>query len=232
MWCLAGLFLLVSLKDLVSGAVKGSHDGGSKVPETTNMTVVSHVVNLDLPTAEENELKDTYAEVHTYSKLNVDLRASLGSSFTICSTVSSPVPAKLVFFSLLNHKGDFLLSAGFYTEFIGAELTPALQVLDQYWWSKPILAPVFPQQWVRSCLAVSTKSGRVQWVVGGRLVEDRMVETLKETDANMPRDLSGKVLLGVSKHYYNNKWHTVDRDTNAPSKTDTLASLGLLFLFA
>ena len=55
---------------------------------------------------------------------------------------------------------------------------------------------VFPNQWVRSCLALSTQSGLLQWVVDGQLVEDTMLDSLKEAAANRPSDLTDKLIIG------------------------------------
>ena len=118
MWRLVSLLLLVILKHQVSGVGVGSDAGSINTPEATrcltNMTVVSHVFMKESP--EEKEPKNEIAEVHTYAKLEEDLKANLGSSFTVCSSVSSPMPSKQMFFSLLGQNGDFL-AAGFFSSF-------------------------------------------------------------------------------------------------------------------
>ena len=52
---------------------------------------------------------------------------------------------------------------------------------------------MFPNQWVRSCLAFNTLSGSVQWVARGELVDN---STFSEITNNAPTDLSGKLILG------------------------------------
>ena len=52
---------------------------------------------------------------------------------------------------------------------------------------------IFPNQWVRSCLAFNTSSGLVQWVARGELVDN---STIAGITNNVPKDLSGKVVLG------------------------------------
>ena len=59
---------------------------------------------------------------------------------------------------------------------------------------------VFPHQWLRSCLAVSTQSGLLRWVVDGVLVEERLATELKENAEKRPTNLTGRVLLGTYKH--------------------------------
>ena len=63
--------------------------------------------------------------------------------------------------------------------------------------SNQSLPLVFPHQWVRSCLAVSTESGLLRWVVDGQLVEDRLADTLIQKEQKRPTDLTGKLLLGA-----------------------------------
>ena len=58
---------------------------------------------------------------------------------------------------------------------------------------------VFPYQWVRSCLAVSTESDLVRWVVDGHLVEDIMVDSIRNASANRPTDITGNIVLGAGQ---------------------------------
>ena len=53
---------------------------------------------------------------------------------------------------------------------------------------------VFPNQWVRSCLAIDTVSDMIQWVVDGKLIENNTIPEL--TDA-VPINLNGKIILGA-----------------------------------
>ena len=57
------------------------------------------------------------------------------------------------------------------------------------------LPPVFPYQWVRSCMAINTESGLVQWVVDGTIVENKIIEELKNP-LNRPTNLDGNLILG------------------------------------
>ena len=56
-----------------------------------------------------------------------------------------------------------------------------LKILGQGYNSNISIPLVFPHQWVRSCLAVSVK-----WVVDGQLVEEVVVDTLKEAVDDPP----------------------------------------------
>ena len=50
-------------------------------------------------------------------------------------------------------------------------------------------------QWVRSCMAINTESGLLQWVVDGALVENNIVDQIKDT-MNRPTNLVGNLILG------------------------------------
>ena len=61
---------------------------------------------------------------------------------------------------------------------------------------------VFPNQWVRSCLAIDTVSGMIQWVVDGKLIENNTIPALT---AAVPINLNGKIILGAmpsSKYWW------------------------------
>ena len=62
---------------------------------------------------------------------------------------------------------------------------------------------MFPNEWVRSCLALNTVSGLVQWVARGELVDN---STLPDITQNVLTDLSGKVVLGSFYHSGKAKW--------------------------
>ena len=61
-------------------------------------------------------------------------------------------------------------------------------------WAKMDTMWMFPNQWVRSCLALKTLSGSVQWVARGELVDNG---TLPGISKNVPTNLSSKVILGT-----------------------------------
>ena len=54
--------------------------------------------------------------------------------------------------------------------------------------------PVFPNQWVKSCIALNTVSGSFQWVARGVLVENN---TYAGITRNVPTDLTGRIILGA-----------------------------------
>ena len=62
---------------------------------------------------------------------------------------------------------------------------------------------MFANQWVRSCLALNTLSGMVQWVAQGELVDN---STFPGITNNVPIDLSGKLILGSYYRTDISKW--------------------------
>ena len=199
MWCIFCLVLFSCM-----GCAESSQIDGSKYGSSTALPVVSHVVCAIPNDCLSTERKATYLEMSTYAQMKEDPKASLGSSFTICSTVGSPIPGAQIFFSLLGQNGDQFLSV-WLINFFQAYPSVGLAVGDEEFSHPDQTFPVFPFQWVRSCLAVDTESGKVILVVDGQVVQERQVEALKNS-ANSPKDLSGKILLGT--HKYSKIWLT------------------------
>ena len=132
--------------------------------------------------------KKTLGDIQTLAILANDPHASLPSSFTICSTVMdvlSKKPNEQMFFNLLGNDGKQLLSAMMFDVRLYATKVVSGKI-----------PPVFPYQWVRSCMAINVTSTMIQWVVDGRLVENSTIDVLKNS-SNMPTDLSGKIFLGA-----------------------------------
>ena len=78
---------------------------------------------------------------------------------------------------------------------------------------------VFPNQWLRSCLALNTVSGLVQWVARGELVDN---QTLTGITNNVPTDLSGKLILGSYYDTYFAKWY---ESSNKLTKLEIFSSV-------
>ena len=144
--------------------------------------VVNHEFCSSCLSEEENEWKETLEEVHTYAQLKKDHRADLPSSFTVCSGAMTTYGRKQMLFNLSGKKGNkwlgpFMQVGEDKTSFYHGE------------WAKVKLPPVFAHQWVRSCMAVNSESGLLQWVVDGTVVEDTTVAHVEDTK-NKPTDLT------------------------------------------
>ena len=158
-------------------------------------------------------------DVDTYSELKYDPRASLPSSFTVCVSVLvttnnlSPSLFTLLgndkqpwFAAKISQKVSFLGRKFFYT------VSNQYVKIDTMW--------MFPNQWVRSCLALNTLSGSVQWVARGELVDN---STFSEIKDNVLTDLGGKVILGSFYQTLSSKakWH---KSSNKVTKLEIFSS--------
>ena len=59
--------------------------------------------------------------------------------------------------------------------------------------------PLFPNQWIRSCMAVNTTSGLIHWVVEGSLVLNQNFIEVKNSKSR-PMNLSRKLILGAQSY--------------------------------
>ena len=142
--------------------------------------------------------KKSYKQLPAYAVLSNDHKASFGPSFTICSSSSNPDGYYQVLFALLGQDGNLVIGAHMLNDVDRATLF--LVFGNNVAHSPNISVPlVFPYQWVRSCLAMSGQSGHVQWAIDGRVVENTTLEVLQEEAENIPKNLAGKLLLGVNR---------------------------------
>ena len=143
------------------------------------------------------ERKQSLSEVHSYAELKMNSQHPLPSSFTICSSVMTTYGTDhyLMFFGLLGTDQNQWLSAALYVHesknVLSTILFYGIKNADKK------LPPVFPYQWVRSCMAINTESGLVQWVVDGTLVENKIIDEIKDP-LNRPTNLVGNLILGTN----------------------------------
>ena len=154
---------------------------GHRIAKTATNHVVNHEFCLACLSEDEKKWKENLKDVHTYAELKNDHRADLPSSFTICSSVMTTYGSKQILFNVLGNDGNSWLESF---------LTVDDKTSFMFWKSADVrLAPVFAHQWVRSCMAVNSESGILQWVVDGTLVEDATVAHIEDTK-NKPTDLT------------------------------------------
>ena len=164
--------------------------------QAVKLAVISHGICQSCP-AHVSSLKD----IDTYSELKNDPQASLPSSFTICVSVlvTSDDQNPSLFTLLGNDERPWFSPMIQQFDFVGKQFyyaTPNQNV-------KFDTMRMFPNQWVRSCLALDTLSGLVQWVARGELVDN---STLAGITNNVPTDLSGKLILGSVYFTFRVKW--------------------------
>ena len=162
---------------------------------------------------EDKLVKQTLKEVHTFAELKHDPRASLPDSFTVCSSILTTGCGSdrwSTFFTILDNNKTQLL-APMYKH--GMYKNGSIESLFMLTFSKTTSGMVigktsslFPNQWIKSCLAINTTSGLIHWVVEGTLILTMISEEVKKSQT---RDLSKKVVLGSRS--YTDIWYAVSQ---------------------
>ena len=170
---LAGRLLLLILTFAEVTKMNSAMGEGTneRIPEEQNnrtrtlTKVVNHAFcNSDL-TEEDKMAKKTLEEVHTYAELKYDPHVSLPDSFTICSTTmttSCPSTRWPTFFALLDNNRTLILAPAFKPGSISSHLLVYFhkgtkEKLGQ-------ISPLFPNQWIRSCMAINLVDSPTQLV--------------------------------------------------------------------
>ena len=203
------------LRTQASDKLRTSNIESSKM---RGLSSTNQVVNLEFCTSclneTQREWKATLEEVHTYAKLKTAPKNDLPSLFTLCINVMTTYGSKQTLFTLAGKDGNRWLAA-------------QMQVDDNmtrfmHWdWAQVKLPHVFAYQWVSSCMAVNSETGLLQWVVDGTLVENVIVDQVKDRK-NMPTDISGKIVLGAWQWSGSKKWQA--RTTNQVSKLNIFST--------
>ena len=178
----------------------------------TKLLVINHEVCQTCPPS-VSSLKDNF----TYSELKNDPRAALPSSFTIfVSALVTTDNLSPVLFTILGNDGHPWFSAMITqdSDFVGKQffypVTFQYTKIDTMW--------MFPNQWVRNCLALDTLSGNVVWVARGELVDNT---TFARITNKVPTDLTGKVILGA---LYNTQKEMWQQNSNKLTKVEIFSS--------
>ena len=186
------LLLLVLCESLINvqGQSTKGPDGKDEMLEGSTY-VISHLSNENCFPADKDNFTSTEEADPTYAEL---AKLSLPSSFTICSMIMvSQCTNTAQFFALLDENGDNFISALLHQSWAAFRLNVG---------GNPYIPPgvinstLFPEQWLRSCLAVQTDTGSLQWVVDGLVVEDTIFE---EIHKDMDKQANLRILLGRLK---------------------------------
>ena len=148
-----------------------------------NINVVSFV-NPDL---EIGSFKKSLDDIPSLALLANDPRATLPESYTICSDIMTVFSSRmnfLMFFNLLGSDGEQLLPAVTFGEILYTTRVASGQI-----------PTIFPNQWVRSCMAIDTVSGMINWVIDGNLIENNTIPVLKGSKTHV--NLNRKIILGA-----------------------------------
>ena len=193
---------------LITTARASSEDNCSSGRSSEKCTyVVNHsFCEANLP-PEDMEGKKFLEEVHAYAELKHDPRSNLPDSFTICSAIMAPNCQSFwlpLFFAVLDNNFEYVMAPA-----LRMSLDSKLRIDFSTWSTDAIfneIPPTFPNQWIRSCLAINSASGSIDWVVEGVLILSLTSEKLKDT-LKIPKNLSGKLILGAQP--YAGKWKSV-----------------------
>ena len=190
----ANLLLLQLLGSIVTHGHGASTVDATKGGKCNGQEI--NVLNFVSSDSEIGTFWQSLDDVPSLAILENDLRGALPKSFTICSdimSVFSTVPARLMFFNLLGRDGNQIL--------------PALMADIRFFTTKVAsgqIPTVFPYQWVRSCMAIDSSTGMIQWVVNGNLVENSTIDILQGD--KIPPNLSGNVILGAYQTSSTKSW--------------------------
>ena len=176
-----------------------------------NLTpVVSHLLCEGDKTLciEEIKGKNALEDVHTYAALKYDPHIPLPEAFTICSTLMTTTGAFhwWVFFNLLGKDGKQLMAPYVFSEDgeNGLETSFFVTVSERSKTPMSIEIPqVFPHQWVKSCTAINTTSGLIQFVLDGVSV---LTVNPEEIQGSSPT-LTGNLILGALN--FGGHWYSV-----------------------
>ena len=198
-------FSYMCFVSLISSAISNGNLADQRTRAVTNTDVVSHTFCEGNLPAEVTMKKRTLKEVHTYAELKHDPHSSLPPAFTVCSTILITTCQSFywpIWFNILDNQGGQLITA--YLRQSTFEST--LRILFSRESTKIIkgmIAPLFPNEWTRSCMAINTTSGLIDWVVEGAHVLTFVSEEITNK-GKLPQSLTKKLILGA--RYYGGYW--------------------------
>ena len=165
-------------------------------------TTRTKIKTLSSPATEDSAFRNSWRELETYALLKRDSKSSLSDNFTICAMMFSSNNVEHFPLTLLGADDDLLIKTYIDNSEAGLVNTSKVGLSIQnrkYHSNSNTLPMVYPGEWVKSCLALSMKSGSIKWVLDGLLVIDTTSASLSALADNLPVDLSRKILIGVTK---------------------------------
>ena len=156
----------------------------------------------------EAKYEASYKGTETWAMLENVAELKLPNNFTICSAISRDVIDGYGFFTLLGkNKNEPFLSAFLYDDNLedcdfANCMSHLCYTIGGHYECVPDKVPIsYPNEWVYSCIALSTYSNfaHIVWVVQGIVVENNTLET----DGNQPQQLVDRMILGECKNRTN-----------------------------
>ena len=203
--------------------------------ETTNETsergkiettkVISAITGNSDP--DKSIFKKTLKDLKTYAVLKNDLKGSLPADFTICSTVFISKHFNHFPLILIGTDEEIFFKSFIYSTGLVNTSVVGLSIQDvEYHRDESKIPKVFPDQWLKICVGLSTVSGSIKMVVDGILVHDIISETLKNSANKVPTNLSGKITIGVGK--YAEGWVSTDFNVTNLNVFSSSLSVGIM----
>lgn len=131
----------------------------------------------DPSNVDEGNYKETYQELKTYALLQNDSKGSLSTDFTICSAIFTTTENIHYPLILLGKDENIFVEIYIYVWNSDKGLvntsTVGVSIQDsEYYEDVTVFQKVFPDQWIKSCVAFSVESGSMKWVLDGILVHN------------------------------------------------------------
>ena len=192
---LASYLLVYSLSSDIERQARNKRGTTNEIKMVSSLTT-----NLD---EADKGYKKTLEELDTYAQLRKELWGSLPNDFTICSTIFSTNDVEHYPLTLLGNDKDLLIKTYIDNSKFGLVNTSkaGLSIKNYEYYSNSTAVPmIFPGEWVKSCLALSMQTGSIKWVLDGNLVLNVSSDTLKKSAEKAPTDLSGRIIIGATKH--------------------------------
>ena len=160
-----------------------------------------------------NIFKTTHRELEDYAVLQIDKRGNLSSEFTICSTLYTAMHSDHYLLVLLDKSDDIFVRTYAWNPVNGDDYTSetgfGVQNIEYHENGLSRIPKVFPNQWLRSCVAFSMLSGSVSLVIDGILVDNTTSDALKKAADKSPPSLAGKIIIGAVKSSAG--WHSISQ---------------------
>ena len=187
---------------IVSGEDTCSRTGSHQNTKTCTKVVDHTFCEANMP-PQDTAGKPNLEEIHTYAELKHDPRSSFPEAFTICSTIMTTTCLSVnapLFFNILDNNSHLLMAPAY---IVGIE---SYFGIDFSSWSKYTafgqIPTVFPNTWVKSCMAINITARSLDWVVEGT-----PVLSMKSEFKNFPKSLERKLILGATS--WAGSWYSV-----------------------
>ena len=181
---------------------RGKRDTTNTKTASATTKVISIVVEYQNLTSDDDTFKATYQEVKTYALLKRDPKGTLSYNFSMCSALFITRDEYHYPLALLGEDGDLLVRVYIAANNRLLKNTSLIRLSIQnveYHDEERLISKVFPEQWVRVCMAISMQTGSIKLVINGILVHDIISDVLMKAVEKSPTNLAGKIIIGATR---------------------------------